>query len=464
MARYLNGMNKTQPLKSVKTGTPLQGTVRVPGDKSMSHRALMLGLLSREETMISGLLLGEDVLSTAAACRALGAVIAAGEDRLWRVRGVVDRLAEPGAVLDMGNSGTSTRLLAGLIAGHPISAVMVGDASLSRRPMRRIMAPLSEMGATFISRDGGRLPLAIRGADKIKPIEYRLPVASAQVKSAVLLAGLNAGGVTTVIEDHPTRDHTENMLRHFGVEVTVDILESGAHRISLQGGQPLQGCAVDIPADPSSAAFPAVAACIVPGSDIRLSGVGINPRRIGLYTTLQEMGADISFHNRRSESGEAVADLQIRGGHTLRGVDVPPARVPGMIDEFPVLAMAAACADGTTRMTGLSELRVKESDRLKLVADGLADCGVRLEMGDDWLTIHGTGKPPAGGALIETALDHRIAMSFLVLGLVTDAPIEIDDGQPINTSFPGFVDLMNDLGAAIGESDADILKRELNFR
>jgi 3-phosphoshikimate 1-carboxyvinyltransferase len=354
----------------------------------------------------------------------------------------------------MGNSGTSTRLLAGIIAGHKISAVMTGDASLIKRPMKRIMDPLSQMGASFITREGGRLPMAIRGADHAAPINYRLPVASAQVKSAILLAGLNAAGVTTVIEDHPTRDHSENMLRHFGAEVTVENRDNGAQAVTLQGGQVLRGCAVDVPADPSSAAFPAVAACLVKGSDIRMERVGVNPRRAGIYDCLKEMGADLSLNRERMEAGEKVADIVVKGTGTLKGIDVPLSRVPSMIDEFPVLAMAAACAEGITRMTGLAELRVKESDRLKMIADGLAACGVKLEMGGDSLTVYGTGKPPRGGATIETALDHRIAMSFLVLGMVADESITIDDARPIRTSFPDFIKLMNDLGAALEESEA----------
>jgi 3-phosphoshikimate 1-carboxyvinyltransferase len=442
------------PLRSSKAA-PLKGSARIPGDKSMSHRALMFGLLAEGETIISGLLEGEDVLNTAEACMALGAKISASGDGLWRVYGAgVGNLKEPAQVLDMGNSGTSTRLLAGIVAGHRIGAVMTGDASLIKRPMKRIMDPLSRMGASFITREGGRLPMAIRGADHAAAISYRLPVASAQVKSAVLLAGLNAAGTTTVIEDHPTRDHSENMLRHFGADVAVKDGGNGAQAIVLQGGQLLRGCAVDVPADPSSAAFPAVAACLVKGSEIRMEGVGINPRRAGIYECLKEMGADLSFARERVEAGEKVADIVVKGTGALKGIDVPLSRVPSMIDEFPVLAMAAACAEGTTRMTGLAELRVKESDRLKMIADGLIACGVRVEMGEDSLTVHGTGRPPRGGVTIETALDHRIAMSFLVLGMVSDETITVDDGRPIRTSFPNFITLMNELGAAIEEAEA----------
>ena len=441
----------SQPLISRRAAGPLKGNVRVPGDKSISHRALMFGMLAEGETLISGLLVGQDVIDTALACRALGARITDGsEGGLWRVEGVgIGNLKEPAKILDMGNSGTSTRLLAGIIAGHPISAIMTGDASLVKRPMRRIIDPLTQMGAQFITREGGRPPFALRGAEHAKAIEYRLPVASAQVKSAILLAGLNAAGTTTVIETVPTRDHTENMLRHFGATVTVEKTGDGADAVRVEGGQTLLGCAVDVPGDPSSAAFPAVAACLVEGSELRLNAVCVNPRRAGIYQTLQEMGADLVLTRQRVEAGEPIADIIVKGNGPLKGIDVPAFRVASMIDEFPALAMAAACANGTTRMTGLGELRVKESDRLKMIADGLTACGVKLEMGEDSLTIHGTGKPPLGGAFIETALDHRIAMSFLVLGLVTAEPIAVDDGSPIGTSFPDFIDLMNGLGAAI---------------
>ena len=383
--------------------------------------------------------------------RALGAHIADGSDGLWRVHGIgVGNLKEPTSILDMGNSGTSTRLLLGICASHELNAIFTGDNSLIKRPMKRVMEPLSQMGAQFLGRDGGRLPLAIKGTNNAKGIEYKLPVASAQVKSAILLAGLNAQGTTTVIEGHATRDHSENMLRHFGVDVEINKLSDG-EAISVKGGAKLLGCAVDIPGDPSSGAFPAVAACIVAGSEIKMRRVCVNPRRDGIYTTLKEMGADIRYVKIETDVGEPVTDIIVRGTGALEGVDVPPERVPSMIDEFPVLAIAAACANGITRMTNLSELRVKESDRLKMIADGLIACGVKLEMGEDSLTIYGNGKPPRGGALIETALDHRIAMSFLILGLVTDEPIQIDDGTPIRTSFPNFIDLMNDCGARIEE-------------
>ena len=428
----------------------LKGSARIPGDKSISHRAIMLGGLAVGETIISGLLEGEDVLHTAQAMSAMGARIEHGDDGLWRVHGVgIGGLREPDQVLDMGNSGTSTRLLMGLVGGHNISATFTGDASLVKRPMRRVITPLEMMGAGFMARSGGRLPITVKGSENTLPIEYRLPVASAQVKSAIILAGLNAAGRTTVIEDHPTRDHTENMLRHFGVEVEVEELEDGAFAIHVQGHQELHGCAIDVPSDPSSAAFPVVAALITEGSEITLPNVGINPRRDGVFVTLQEMGADIRYKNERMDAGEPVATIIATSKNGLKGIDVPEERVPSMIDEFPVLAVAASCAEGTTRMTGLKELRVKESDRLLMMANGLQECGVDLEMGEDSLTIHGTGKPPKGGACVKTALDHRIAMSFLVLGCATEESVKVDDSAPIKTSFPNFVDLMNDLGADI---------------
>ena len=436
-------------LTSKKSG-PLKGVTRIPGDKSISHRALMLGALTIGETIISGLLEGEDVLNTAEAMRQMGADIQKDKAGLWRVFGVgIGGLHEPKEPLDMGNSGTSTRLLMGVVAGHDIKATFTGDASLSKRPMKRVMTPLAQIGATFEATNGERLPLTMRGAKNPLAIEYRLPVASAQVKSAVILAGLNALGTTTVIEDRPTRDHTENMLRHFGFEVITKKLPDGAESISVRGQQELQPCAVDVPSDPSSAAFPVVAAILNKGSEIQLSRVGISDRRNGLYTTLIEMGADITFEHERIESGERVANIIVRGTGPLKGVDVPADRAPSMIDEFPILAMAAACAHGTTRMTGLEEVRVKDSDRLLMIANGLKACGVKLEMGENSLTIFGDGKPPKGGAIIETALDHRIAMSFLILGTATDEPITIDNAAPIKTSFPNFVELMRDLGADI---------------
>lgn len=434
----------------------LSGYIRCPGDKSISHRALMFGALTIGETMVSGLLEGEDVLATAAAMRQMGAEIEHSSDGLWRIYGCgVGGLKEPETPLDMGNSGTSTRLLIGLVGTHPITATFTGDASLSKRPMNRVMKPLEMMGAEFKAREGGLLPLTVTGIDEALNIEYRLPVASAQVKSAILLAGLNAKGATRVIEDHPTRDHTENMLRHFGIEVEIEKLEDGAQRISVTGHQEMQPCAVDVPADPSSTAFPAVATAITKGSDITLMNVGINPRRTGIFECLREMGADITFKNERLQGGEPVAEIVVKHNGTLKGIDVPESRVPSMVDEFPVFAMAAACAEGTTTMTGLAELRVKESDRLAMIARGLEKCGVKLEEGEDTLTIYGTGKPPKGGTEIETALDHRIAMAFLVLGGVSEESISVDDATPIQTSFPNFTELMNDAGC-----DIQLLKSE----
>ncbi|NCT40125.1 MAG: 3-phosphoshikimate 1-carboxyvinyltransferase [Alphaproteobacteria bacterium] len=435
-----------------KKSAHLNGNTKVPGDKSISHRSLMFGALTKGETIISGLLEGEDVLHTADAMRAMGAKIEKGSDGLWRTFGVgIGNLHAPKDNIEMGNSGTSTRLLMGLVGGHDITATFTGDASLSKRPMKRVITPISEMGAKFEATDGDKLPLTITGAPSAKGITYRLPVASAQVKSAILLAGLNANDKTTVIEEKPTRDHTENMLRHFGIDITIETLEDGASAISVIGKGTMQPCAIDVPADPSSAAFPVVAAILKEGSDIRIDHVCINPTRIGIYTALKQMGADIEFLNQRIEGGEPVADIRVRGTGPLKGINVDPALVPSMIDEFPVFAMAASYANGTTTMTDLAELRVKESDRLLMVAEGLKSSGVSLEMGEDSLTIHGNGKAPKGGSLIKTALDHRIAMAFLVLGTITDEPITIDDAAPIKTSFPNFMELMNDLGCNIGE-------------
>lgn len=406
----------------------------------------MLGGVASGKTVVHGLLEGEDVLNTAAAMRAMGAKIDKMTDGTWVCEGVgLGNLKSPSQPLDMGNSGTSTRLLAGLIGGHDITATFTGDASLSKRPMGRVITPLSDMGATFEAAEGGKLPMTIYGAAKPKPISYKLPVVSAQVKSAIMLAGLRGDGVTTVIETIPTRDHTENMLRHFGVTVDVEDLKDGAQAVHLKGGQALKDADIYVPSDPSSAAFPAVAALIVGGSDILLPRIGMNPRRNAVFVTLAEMGADIAFENQRVEAGEPVADLRIKASQTLKGITVPEIRVPSMIDEIPILSVAAACANGTTRLTGLEELRVKESDRLLMMYEGLKACGVDCEMGEDSLTIHGNGKPPKGGAIIQTALDHRIAMSFLVLGLASEKPVTIDDISPVATSFPNFVSLMNGL-------------------
>ncbi len=441
---------KTNKLSSKKCKT-INGTVRIPGDKSISHRAIIFGSIAIGETIISGLLEGEDVLHTAAAMRAMGAKIHHGDDGLWRVHGIgIGGLQEPENILEMGNSGTSTRLLMGLVGGHNITATFTGDASLVKRPMGRIIKPLEMMGANFLSRSKGRLPLTVKGAKTTLPIEYKLPMPSAQVKSAIMLAGLNAAGCTTIIEETPTRDHSENMLRAFGAQIEIEDLENGAQAVHIQGHPELNGCAIDVPSDPSSAAFPVVAALITEDSEIKLPNICINPRRDGVFITLQEMGADLQYENIQTQGGELVATIKVTSKNKLKGINVPESRVPSMIDEFPILAVAASCADGITKMTGLKELRVKESDRLLMMAQGLESCGVKLEMGEDSLTIHGNGKPPKGGACIETALDHRIAMSFMILGCTADEPIQIDDAAPIKTSFPDFIEIMNDLGADIG--------------
>lgn len=425
----------------------ISGDVQVPGDKSLSHRSLMFGALAVGETRIEGLLEGEDVLATAAAMRSLGAIVKRNEDGTWRVHGCgLGALAEPDGVLDMGNSGTAARLLLGLLATHPITTTMVGDASLSARPMKRVTDPLTRFGAQFETADGGRLPLTTVGAEDPLPISYELPVASAQVKSAVLLAGLNTPGETTVIEPVATRDHTERLLAHFGADVRVESTADGGRRITIVGQPELAARDVIVPADISSAAFPLVAGLLVPGSTLRLNNIGLNPLRAGLLTTLREMGASIAEENFTEDKGEPIADLVVTAGE-LQGIDVPAERAPSMIDEYPILAVAAACATGTTRMRGLAELRVKESDRLTAMARGLAACGVDVEETEDSLTVHGTGQPPRGGAAIDSDLDHRIAMAFLVLGMVSEEPLTVSGADTINTSFPGFVDLMNGLGA-----------------
>ena len=437
------------PLTAARPRVPLTGKTRVPGDKSISHRALMLGALAVGRTEISGLLEGEDVLATAAAVNGLGAHAYRAGDGQWAVDGVgVGGLVEPEDLLDLGNSGTAARLLLGILATHPLTAFVTGDASLRRRPMGRVVEPLIRIGARFVTREGARLPLGISGAADPVPISYHLPVPSAQVKSAVLLAGLNTAGMTTVIEPQPTRDHTERMLRHFGATVTAEPIEGGGKRITLEGYPELAAAPIAVPGDPSSASFPLIAALIVPGSEVTIEGVGINPLRTGLLECLREMGADIALQNERDEGGEPVADLRARAG-PLKGADIPAERAPRMIDEYPILAVAAACASGRTVMRGLAELRVKESDRLAGIAAGLAKCGVRVAVEGDDLLVEGAGNFPAGGATIETQLDHRMAMAFLVLGLAANEPVRIDDATPIATSFPDFLPLMNGLRGTI---------------
>ncbi len=437
---------RTLPLQARRPAAALGGGVRIPGDKSISHRALMFGALAVGETRIAGLLEGEDVLRTAAAMTALGAEIwRDGGDWLVAGRGI-GGLTAPEDVLDMGNSGTAARLLCGILASHDLFAVMTGDSSLRRRPMRRVIEPLRQCGAVFTARPGERLPLAIEGVPDALPLSYTLPVASAQVKSAVLLAGLNARGITEVVEPEPTRDHTENMLRHFGAEVTVSP-EGGGRLIRLRGQPELLGADITVPGDPSSAAFPIVAGLLVPGSRVVVEAVGLNALRTGLFTTLREMGAALQIQNQRVEGGEPVGDIVVTQSQ-LRAVDVPAARAPSMIDEYPILAVACACTPGVSRLRGLRELRVKESDRLAATAAMLAAGGVRVEVEGDDLIIHGTAAP-AGGGLVETHMDHRLAMSALVFGQVTAAPMRIDDASFIDTSFPGFVQLMRGLGCAI---------------
>ncbi len=434
------------PLTARRAG-PLHGRARVPGDKSISHRALILSAMTVGESTVAGLLEGEDVLRTADAMRALGARLARGQDGIWRIHGVgVGGFAAPVGPLDLGNSGTGCRLALGAVAGCPIVATFDGDASLRKRPMRRVLDPLERMGARVIDcASGDRLPITLQGARDPLPIVYESPVPSAQLKSAVLLAGLAAAGETTVIESEASRDHTERMLKHFGAKIVSKPHGEHGRRITLQGQPELEPAHVMVPADPSSAAFPLVAALIVPGSEVTLEAVMTNPLRTGLYTTLKEMGAQIETLAARDDGGEEVADLRVTAS-ALKGVDVPAARAPAMIDEYPVLAVAASFAAGTTRMRGLHELRVKESDRLMATADMLRANGVAVEIEEDDMIVH--GKPGvAGGGTVTTHMDHRIAMSALVLGLASEQAVRIDDSAFIATSFPGFVELMRGLGA-----------------
>ncbi|MFL5091151.1 MAG: 3-phosphoshikimate 1-carboxyvinyltransferase [Xanthobacteraceae bacterium] len=434
------------PLTARRNG-PLHGRLRVPGDKSISHRALILGALSVGETRISGLLEGEDVINTAKAMRMLGAIVLREGAGSWSIRGVgVGGFAAPADALDFGNSATGCRLAIGAVAGCPITATFDGDASLRKRPMQRVLDPLERIGAkATAAAAGGRLPLTLAGARDPIPIVYEPPVASAQLKSAVLLAGLGAPGETVVIEAEATRDHTERMLVHFGAEVRVEPHGTHGRRITLTGQPELKPAAVAVPADPSSAAFPLIAALITPGSDVILESVMTNPLRTGLLTTLRAMGAAIEILHVRNEGGEEVADLRVRAS-ALKGIEVPAERAPTMIDEYPVLSVAAAFADGTTTMRGLKELRVKESDRLAATADMLRVNGVEAEIAGDDLRVAGKGRA-AGGGRVATHMDHRIAMSALVMGLASDQPVGVDDAAFIATSFPGFVDLMRSLGA-----------------
>ena len=427
---------------------PLRGRARPPGDKSISHRAFIFGLLTRGVTQIEGLLEGDDVLRTGEVCKALGATIERHGEGRWSVSGPgLGSLVAPRAPLDFGNAGTGARLMMGVVGGHDIVGVFDGDASLRKRPMRRVLDPLRLMGAQVLEEvEGGRCPITLKGTGEPAPILYRTPVASAQIKSAVLLAGLNARGTTTVVESEASRDHTEKMLAHFGAEVRVET-EGEGRRVTVVGRPELRPRPVVVPADPSSAAFPIVAALITPGSDIVIEGVMTNPLRVGLVTTLLEMGAQIEALDRRVEGGEDVADLRVRASE-LVGVDVPAARAPSMIDEYPILAVAAAFARGTTRMRGLHELRVKESDRLAAVAAGLAAAGVAHEISGDDLSVEGGA--PDGGGLVATHLDHRIAMSFLVMGMASRKPMSVDDASMIATSFPNFRALMEGLGAKLG--------------
>ncbi|WP_313434397.1 3-phosphoshikimate 1-carboxyvinyltransferase [Novosphingobium sp.] len=434
-----------RPRRFLPTG-PLKGRIRVPGDKSISHRSIMLGALAVGETRVSGLLEGEDVLATAAAMRAMGASVERVGDGEWRVNGVgVGALRQPEGPLDMGNSGTSTRLLMGLVASHPIHVSFTGDASLSKRPMGRVIDPLSEMGASFEASEGGRLPLIVRGALPAVPITYRLPVASAQVKSAILLAGLNTPGTTTVIEPVPTRDHSERMLKGFGADLDVTVEADGTRVITVKGQAELKPQVIDVPGDPSSAAFFIVAALIVPGSEVVIENVGLNPTRAGLVEVLRQMGGSIAFLNEREVGGEPVADLLVKHSE-LKGIEVDPGIAPSMIDEFPVLFVAASLAEGVTVTSGLDELRVKESDRLTAMAVALTLAGAQVEEREDGLVITGTAgaalSGTAGDAPVVTHLDHRIAMSMAIAGLVSSGGVDVDDTRPIATSFPNFEELL----------------------
>ena len=444
-------------LRSEKTQN-LSGDVQLPGDKSISHRALIFGALAKGQTVIRGLLEGDDVMSTKSALQQLGVTIHFkddGDDRRWIVDGVgLGGFRPAEAPLDLGNAGTGARLLMGVIAGSGINAVFTGDASLSKRPMARVTDPLQDMGAKVEARDGTYLPLMISAADQPLALDYTSPVASAQIKSAILLAGLTARGTTSVTEPKASRDHTEAMLRHFGAEVESIFHDNGRYTAKLKGQAQLTARDVDVPADPSSAAFLTVAALITPGSNITLKAVGTNPLRFGVFETLMEMGADITLSNQRQEGGEDVADLTIRSS-SLKGITVPPARAASMIDEYPILSIAAAHAEGQTKMIGVEELRVKETDRIQLMADGLVAAGVQVETTEDSMTVHGlNGSAIKGGNMVDACHDHRIAMSFLTLGLTTTEPMTVKGAETIATSFPNFTDLMTEIGGKISVIDA----------
>ena len=448
----MSGHATPVPMTSTACG-PLTGEANVPGDKSISHRSLILGALSAGETRIEGLLEGEDVLDTARAMRAFGAEVTDHGGGNWSVYGVgVGGFAEPDQVIDCGNSGTGVRLIMGAMATSPITATFTGDASLNKRPMARVTDPLALFGAQSVGRSGGRLPMTVVGAADPVPVRYVVPVPSAQVKSAVLLAGLNAPGQTVVIEREATRDHTERMLAGFGAQIVTRDTPEG-REITLTGQPELVAQHIVVPRDPSSAAFPVCAALIVPGSDVLVPNIGLNPTRAGLFTTLREMGADLTYENLREEGGEPVADLRARFSPDLQGIEVPPDRAASMIDEYPVLSIVAACAQGSTTMRGVKELRVKESDRIEAMATGLRANGVAVEDGPDWWIVQGLGHGNIpGGATVASHLDHRIAMSFLVLGMVTRDAVTVDDASPIATSFPVFEPLMQALGARITRS------------
>lgn len=450
---YMSAHGNPVPMTSRKAG-PLIGEANVPGDKSISHRSLILGAMAVGETEIYGLLEGHDVLDTAKAMRAFGATVTDHGNASWSVQGVgVGGFSEPDNVIDCGNSGTGVRLIMGAMATHAITATFTGDASLNGRPMARITDPIALFGATAHGRAGGRLPMTIVGAKEPVPVQYHVPMPSAQVKSAVLLAGLNAPGETVVIEKETTRDHTERMLAGFGADIKVEDTDQG-RVITLKGFPELAPQKILVPRDPSSAAFPVCAALICEGSDVLVPNIGLNPTRAGLFTTLRDMGADLTYENERTEGGEPVADLRARFSPEMKGIEVPPDRAASMIDEYPVLSVVASFAQGQTVMRGVKELRVKESDRIEAMATGLRANGIAVKDSEDWWIVDGRGiSDVPGGGLCATHLDHRIAMSFMILGMGSNNPVRIDDGGPIVTSFPIFEDLMAQLGAKVSRDN-----------